>query len=186
SSNLRKSKSEDLKYLLDRKIKNPLTQRINFLHGLKLVVDSAAQYLESFMLNEMLQLYESRDNDNRMNRFMPKFYSQQTSLLTLQTFVNIIHDKDCSEEDLKEQILIPSHDVEILNESGTTSRCPCSNPIYLHYYNKMEKCLTKENVVTSSKYLKNRQSFRNKRTFFHTVQKCVDALSDINLKEYSY
>ncbi|KAK6979608.1 hypothetical protein BgiMline_020593 [Biomphalaria glabrata] len=115
----------------------------------------------------------------------PKFVLQMYRLLALQYLVKNIHDKECSEEDFKKKCFIPSVDVELLDESGTTSPCPCSNPIYLHYYHKMEKCLTKDNVVTSSKYLKSTPSLRSKITFFLTVQKCVDALSDINLKEYT-
>ncbi|XP_055879907.1 uncharacterized protein LOC129925172 [Biomphalaria glabrata] len=160
-----------IKDFLDRKQKNPLTQKINFLHGLKQVLNMAVKYCTDFIIPEVGE-YCGTDGD--LQRLSHEVVSHKIHLDTLDTLVETIHDIGYKDKEIFRCFTA----ADFLNDHNILS-CPCRNPIYFHYYKKMEKCLTQDNVAFSS------QGLRNKRTFFLTLQKCVHSLSVRNPKQYS-
>ncbi|XP_055896898.1 uncharacterized protein LOC129928135 [Biomphalaria glabrata] len=169
-----------IKDFLKRKPKNPVTQKISFLHGIHRVLNKATLYCITFILRELAE-YCGPSNNIDIQRLRIAVISQAENLFTLNDSINSIHDNGCRKEDLDQRISSVAH---CFNDADISS-CSCRNSIYSHYNLKMEKCLAKDNVSFSSKYLDNSQSLRNKRSCFLSLQKCVKALSISNLKQYN-
>ncbi|XP_055895897.1 uncharacterized protein LOC129928030 isoform X2 [Biomphalaria glabrata] len=179
----RNSKPIFVKDFLDQKLKNPLTQRINFLHGICLVLLNSFGYCTKFILDE-LKDYCRNDDSLEISRLKDALLEQYDDLYFLNSTVQAFHDLGCNKEDIENGVFGCYKAAKNLNDLDSVSRCPCSNPIYFHYNRKMENCLTKHNAAFRSKYLSSRQILRNQRTFFLTLQKCSYSLSDINTKQY--
>ncbi|KAK6979635.1 hypothetical protein BgiMline_020621, partial [Biomphalaria glabrata] len=158
-----------IKDFLKRKLKNPVTQKINFVHGLHRILNKITRYCKEFILREVVE-YCGQTNNLDLQRLKTAVISQTINLFTLNDTIYTIHDNGSTKEDLDDSVAHCFNDADI-------PRCPCRNRIYSHYYRKMEQCLTKDNVAFCSKYLDNSQSLRNKRSFFLTLQKCVKALA---------
>nr|KAI8748459.1 hypothetical protein BgiMline_017891 [Biomphalaria glabrata] len=180
---IKNSKPIFVKDFLDRKLKNPLTQRINFLHGIYLVLNRSHGYCTDFILEE-LKDYCRNDDSLEISRLKDALMKQSDDLYDLHSIVQDFHDLGCNKKGINNGVFGCYKAANILNDLVNVSRCPCSNPIYFHYNRKMENCLTKHNVAFSSKYLPSPQILRNQRTFVLTLQKCFNALSDINTKQY--
>ncbi|KAK6979720.1 hypothetical protein BgiMline_020707, partial [Biomphalaria glabrata] len=168
------------KDFLDQKPKNPVTQKISFLHGTHQVLRMATRYSTEFILKQLLE-YCGPAYTRDILRLKVAVLSQREDLYTLDSVIENIHDYGCTKEDVDKGIFRNAY---FLKEPHI-SRCPCRNNIYFHYYRKLEKCLTKDNVAFNSKHLHIFQRLRSKRTFALTLQKCADALSVRNTKQYS-
>ncbi|KAK6979700.1 hypothetical protein BgiMline_020687 [Biomphalaria glabrata] len=106
--------------------------------------------------------YCGPDRDRDLMRLKQAVILQKINLSTLYDFVETIHNDGHKKMELDKPF---SCCAQFLKDSDISS-CQCRNPIYGHYYRKMEKCLTKDNIAFSSKYLQSPQSLQNKRTFF--------------------
>ncbi|KAI8783266.1 hypothetical protein BgiBS90_016753 [Biomphalaria glabrata] len=169
-----------LKHFLKRKPKNPLTQKINFLHGIHQVLKMAKWYCMEFIVPEVEE-YCGTDRIRDIRNLRVLAMSENANLCNLDDLVERIHDSGCKKEDVD---TLTYWGAELFKNLDIPN-CPCSSTIYCHYYRKMKKCLTKDNVAFSSRYLNCTQNLKNKRTFFLTLQKCVDAMYVSNTKHYN-
>ncbi|KAI8779376.1 hypothetical protein BgiBS90_020358 [Biomphalaria glabrata] len=140
----------------------------------------ASMYCRKFIVPEIKE-YCGTERDRDILNLKIAFISQKLNLFDFDDLVEGIHYFGCKKENLNKEMFSA---VQFLNNLDIP-RCPCNNSIYSHYYGKMEKCLTKDNVAFSSEYLSS-QRLQNKRSFFLTLQKSNNTLFVKNPKQYSW
>ncbi|XP_013086860.2 uncharacterized protein LOC106071325 [Biomphalaria glabrata] len=164
-----------------RKVRNPLTEKINYLHAVKLLCEVCMAYYLCHTLPEFLQFDQDEDRELHFHSRYA-LHMVKADLEKLRWIISSFHDDHHTAEEVRARASRYSFQVE--GEAKNTEACPCSNALYHHYFRKLWTLLTKENAKFSSMYATDCTLLRNKRTYFQTLTNFMKTLSVENHKTY--